>query len=322
VCEPTALVIASGVLQGAGQINEHAEARRGVSRRNRSRLRQFDYENEQYLTDVMLNNAEWKNDVQVQDIEQDDIYKSMIDQWTQQDQQLDKIFAQGDQKIENAIIQMYENDYAGTQTGRTAARLAGKSAKKMGQEKAEILYDMMMSSEEAAVNKEILRNEADRKSRLTWEKIRFSPIHGPTPIAPELEAMPSSAGLILGLLSTAVSTVIGVKGATPTKVSSNVANTGSGATGGFGLGTYGSGMPSNPAYVGVGANPGFVGSQYSMAPAQTFMPSANLGIADWIQNPYLQNTGVPDAMRSVLQPPINTARALNDPFLAAAGIPA
>ena len=312
--EPTTLAIAAGTLQAAGQINEHAEARRGVSRRNRHALRVFDYENEQYLTDVMLNNNEWKNDVQVQDIEQDDIYQSMVDQWTQQDQQLDKIFAQGDQKIENAIIEMYENDYAGTQTGRTAARLAGKSAKKLGQQKAEILYDMMMSQEEAEINKEIISNESDRKSRLTWEKIRFSPIHGPTPMSPELEAMPSSAGLILGLLSTAVGTAINVKAATPTKVSAGVSQVpvpGSayGATmpqGGFGAGAFSPGAS--------------IGSQYSMAPAQTFMPSANLGIADWLGNPYIQNTGVPDAMQSVLQPPVNIARATNDPFLIGTGL--
>ena len=30
---------------------------------------------------------------------------------------------------------MYENEYAGTQTGRTAVRLAAKSAKELGQEK-------------------------------------------------------------------------------------------------------------------------------------------------------------------------------------------
>ena len=40
---------------------------------------------------------------------------------------------------------MYENEYAGTQTGRTAARLAGKSAKKLGQQKSEILHNLMMS---------------------------------------------------------------------------------------------------------------------------------------------------------------------------------
>ena len=50
---------------------------------------------------------------------------------------------------------MYENEYAGTQTGATAARLAGKSAKKLGQKKSEILHNLMMSKEETAVTKDI-----------------------------------------------------------------------------------------------------------------------------------------------------------------------
>ena len=98
---------------------------------------------------------------------------------------------------------MYENEYAGTQTGRTAARLAGKSAKKLGQEKSEILHNLMMSKEEAIVSKEIQTEEARSKSRDLYEQIRFAPIHGPTPMQPELEPKKSSAGLILGLVGTA-----------------------------------------------------------------------------------------------------------------------
>ena len=220
MCEPTTLAIAAGTLQAAGQINEHAEARRGVSRRNRHALRVFDYENEQYLTDVMLNNNEWKNDVQVQDIEQDYIYQSMVDQWTQQDQQLDKIFAQGDQKIENAIIEMYENDYAGTQTGRTAGRLAGKSAKKLGMLKSRELHSMMMSKDIVQLRKDSIRDESQSKSWNLYENIRFAPIHGHTPMAPSLEAAPSKASLILGLASSAVSGIGDFKDAQAPKVGS------------------------------------------------------------------------------------------------------
>ena len=100
---------------------------------------------------------------------------------------------------------MYENEYAGTQTGRTAARLAGKSAKKLGQQKSEILHNLMLSKEEAAVSKDIQTEEARSKSRDLYEQIRFAPIHGPTPMAPEMEPKKSSAGLILGLAGSAVS---------------------------------------------------------------------------------------------------------------------
>ena len=48
------------------------------------------------------------------------------------------------------------------------------------------------------------KEQSAAKSRDTYEAVRFAPIHGPTPMAPELEAKPSSASLILGLAGTAV----------------------------------------------------------------------------------------------------------------------
>ena len=100
---------------------------------------------------------------------------------------------------------MYESDYAGTQTGRTAGRLAAKSAKKLGQEKSEILHNLMMSNEEAIVSKDMSKQRATEKSRDLYEQVRFAPIHGPTPMAPELEKGPSTASLLIGLASTGVS---------------------------------------------------------------------------------------------------------------------
>ena len=186
-------------LNAGGQVMQHQAQGRAVSSRNRARLRNFDLQNKQYLEEVMFDDNEWKNDVQLQDIEQDQLYQAMIRQWSEQDQQLDKIFAQGDQKIEKAIVEMYENEYAGTQTGRTAARLAGKGAKKLGQYKSEVLHKMMMAEDEMTMNKENIQQEAQGKSWGLYEKIRFSPIHGHTPIAPELEAKPGMGGLVLGL---------------------------------------------------------------------------------------------------------------------------
>ena len=186
-------------LQAGGQIMQHQAQGRAVRSRNRTRLRNFDLENKQYLEEAMLDDNEWKNDVQVQDIDQDKVYQAMITQWSEQDQQLDKIFAQGDQKIEKAIVEMYENEYAGTQTGRTAGRLAAKGAKKLGQYKSQVLHNMMMASDEATLGKQKIRQAAQDKSHALYEKIRFAPIHGHTPIAPELEAQPGKGGLILGL---------------------------------------------------------------------------------------------------------------------------
>ena len=48
------------------------------------------------------------------------------------------------------------------------------------------------------------RSEAEAKTRSTYEQIRFAPVHGLTPLAPEMEPKKSSAGLILGLATSAV----------------------------------------------------------------------------------------------------------------------
>ena len=186
------------------QVMGHQAEQQAISGRNRAKLRNFEEQNRLYDREVMFDRAQYRNDMQLEDIKQDDVYRAMVDQWTQEDQKLDRLFAEGDQKIEKAIIKMYESDYAGTQTGRTAGRLAAKSAKKLGQEKSEILHSLMMSKEEAKVSKEISQKQATSKSRDLYEQVRFAPIHGPTPMAPELEPPKSSASLLLGLGQTAI----------------------------------------------------------------------------------------------------------------------
>ena len=186
------------------QVMGHQAEQQAISGRNRAKLRNFEEQNRLYDREVMFDRAQYRNDMQLEDIKQDDVYRAMVDQWTQEDQKLDRLFAEGDQKIEKAIIKMYENDYAGTQTGRTAGRLAAKSAKKLGQEKSEILHSLMMAKEEATVSKEISQKQASSKSRDLYEQVRFAPIHGPTPMAPELEPPKSSASLLLGLGQTAI----------------------------------------------------------------------------------------------------------------------
>ena len=185
-----------------GQVAEHNAQNQAIAGRNRARLRRFEEENRLYDREVMLDRAQYRNDIQLEDIKQDDVYRAMVNQWTEEDQKLNRLFAESDQKIEKAIIEMYENEYAGTQTGRTAARLAGQSAKKLGQQKSEILHNLMMSKEETAIKKDIQYEQAKEKSRDLYEQIRFAPIHGPTPMQPELEPKKSSASLILGIGST------------------------------------------------------------------------------------------------------------------------
>ena len=201
MCEPTTIGAAFSVM---GQVAGHQAENQAIAGRNRAKLRNFEEQNRLYDREVMLDRAQYRNDIQLEDIKQDDIYRAMVDQWTQEDAKLNRLFAQSDQKIEKAVRSMYENEYAGTQTGRTAARLAGQSAKKLGQEKSEILHNLMMAEEESMLSKDMTREQSASKSRDIYEQIRFAPIHGPTPMAPELEPKKSSAGLILGLAGSAV----------------------------------------------------------------------------------------------------------------------
>ena len=201
MCEPVTMI--STGLSMAGQVAEHNAQNQAIAGRNRAKLRNFEEQNRLYDREVMLDRAQYRNDMALEDIKQDDVYKAMVGQWTQEDQKLNRLFAESDQKIEKAVIEMYENEYAGTQTGRTAARLAGKSAMKLGQEKSSILHNLMLSTEEAAISKDIQTEAAKSKSRDLYENIRFAPIHGPTPMAPEMEPKKSSASLLLGLGQTA-----------------------------------------------------------------------------------------------------------------------
>ena len=187
-----------------GQVAEHNAANNAIAGRNRAKLRNFEEQNRQYDREVMFDRAQYRNDIINGDIDYDTIHRSMVDQWTQQDQQLKELFAENDHNMEKALIEMYENEYAGTQTGRTAARLAGKSAVKMGQERSRGLHNLMMAEEKAITAKDISRSEAEAKTRSTYEQIRFAPVHGLTPLAPEMEPKKSSAGLILGLAGSAV----------------------------------------------------------------------------------------------------------------------
>jgi len=188
----------------AGQVAGHQAESNAVAGRNRAKLRNFEEQNRLYDREVMLDRAQYRNDMALEDVKQDDIYRAMVDQWTQEDVKLNRLFADADMKLEESVREMYQNEYAGTQTGATAARLAGKSAKELGQKKSQILHKLMMSEEEATISKDMSREQAAVKSRDTYEAIRFAPIHGPTPLAPELEAKPSSASLILGLAGSAV----------------------------------------------------------------------------------------------------------------------
>tara|TARA_R100000458_G_scaffold9641_1_gene7639 strand:+ start:373 stop:990 length:618 start_codon:yes stop_codon:yes gene_type:complete len=195
MCEPATIAAVAGAGQAiAGYQAEVA----GVNYRNKAKLKNFERQNVQYLTDAMLDNAQYKQDQLTEDTEQDKIYQNMINQWRKNDLELDKIFAKGSFKMERAIREMHQNDYAGTQTGATAARLAAKSTKEMGFKKAEYVHEMLMAKKTKVDSDERARDKAQWDSWDAYEKVRYAPIHGHAPVAPLLEAKPSPLGAIFG----------------------------------------------------------------------------------------------------------------------------
>ena len=195
---------AIGAVAGVGSaIVGYQEQVAGVKAENKARLKNFERQNVQYLTDAMLDNAQYKQDQISEDVKQDQIYQNMINQWRDNDRQLDEVFAKGNFKIERAIREMYENDYAGTQTGATAARLAGKSTKEMGFKKAEYVHEMLMAEKTKIDSDDRARDKAQWDSWDMYEKVRYAPIHGHAPVAPMLKAKPSPLGAIFGAVGSA-----------------------------------------------------------------------------------------------------------------------
>ena len=190
----------SGMQQVAGHAAE-AGAARG---RNNAKLKNYHRQNQEYNVLANLDNVQYLNDVQEQEIDQDATYQAMMDQWSDTDAQLKSIFAENDFAIEDAIVKMHEDSYAGTQTGRSAARVAGKSAMALGRAKTRAIHNKMFAVDEANRQKSKTHRAAKRDSYKLFNEVRFAPIHGFRPAAPELEAGPSKAGLVLGLAGTAV----------------------------------------------------------------------------------------------------------------------
>ena len=206
MCEAATVVsVAQAGLGIASAANQNRAETEAVGARNRAKLRRAELQDKQYLTDAMLDNAMYKNDMSIADVKFDQVYQSMMDQWIQTDKELDAIFAKGSYKVEEAIRKMYANDYAGTQTGKTAGRLAAKSAREAGYEKSKILHGLMMSEEEAIINKDRYRNDAMGEQWGIYDKVRFAPMHGHSPRRDfELERGPSRASMFLQMGQAAV----------------------------------------------------------------------------------------------------------------------
>ena len=194
MCGPAALIGAAQSVVGFMGEQQAADDR------NKAKLDTWVRQNKEYDVQANLDDVKYSNDVIEFDAENDMIYQAMLNQWQEDDVQLDKIFAQQDYAIEDAIIAMHQNDYAGTQTGATAARLASEPVRQMGMKKSRALHEKMFAKRETDLRKEAKYHDASKDQ---WDKFldkaAFAPIHGFRPAPPIYERGPSPAGMILGV---------------------------------------------------------------------------------------------------------------------------
>ena len=188
----------------AGQIGQHQAETSAARGRNNAKLKNYHRQNKEYDVNANLDNVEYLSEVQEQEADQDRTYQAMLDQWSETDFQLKSIFAENDFAIEDAIVEMQKNSYAGEQTGRTAGRLAAKPVMEMGRKKARALHNKMFAVDEANMAKAKTHRAAKHDAHKLFMDVAFAPIHGFRPAAPEMEAGPSKSGLILGLAGSAL----------------------------------------------------------------------------------------------------------------------
>ena len=192
-------------LQGASQIAGSQAESAAVQHSNAGKLKKHKRDVEDWKIQANLDNVQYLNDIQEEDVQQDRTYHALLDQWSSDDLQLKKIFAKNDFEIEDAIIAMHEGGYAGEQTGATAGRLAAKSAKEAGYRKSRAIHEKMMAQEEVNMRKGQAFKEASDRSRDLYMDVAFAPVHGRMPHKPHLDAPPSKAGLFLGVAQTGLS---------------------------------------------------------------------------------------------------------------------
>lgn len=201
MCNPA---VAQFGLSAAGQVGGFMSQRAAVRARNRARLQNFREENIAYYNDVTLRNTQWKNDLQDTEVAYNNIFQQTAEAWRQQDLAIEQAYDQAAKDNIDILQEVYRKEYAGTQTGVTAARLANEPIRKGGIKLTESMQKAIRVTDEANLRKEILTNDANRRRKAAYLKTWRSPVPGFTPRPPALESMPSAGGLILGLASSAV----------------------------------------------------------------------------------------------------------------------
>jgi len=191
------------------QVAGHIAGNKMIRARNKAKLANFKLANQQYMANVVTENAKWKNQVSDADIAIDNIFTAAQGRLQAQDLELEGLVAGHVWNKNELIRDMYKNEYAGEQTGVTASRLASEDIRKTGLALTKSLADVMLNQDKAWVNKEIIRNDADMNRRSQWREVWRSPVHGAAPRAPELERTKGAGGLLVRL---AVSAAIAYAG--------------------------------------------------------------------------------------------------------------
>jgi hypothetical protein len=181
--------------------------RSAVNARNRARLANFRESNKQYNANVILNNVRWKNGQLDADIAYDNIFQQAAESWRQQDLAVEQARSQHVENTITALTELARKEYAGTQTGVTASRLANEGTRKVGFALTKSARQLMMAKDKAKLNKEIVTADANRRRRKIYQDTWRSPVPGWTPQAPELEGGPSVALLAAQLGLAAMNTI-------------------------------------------------------------------------------------------------------------------
>tara|TARA_S200000501_G_scaffold310431_1_gene300640 strand:+ start:19 stop:744 length:726 start_codon:yes stop_codon:yes gene_type:complete len=201
MCNPA---VAQFGVSAAGQVGNFMSQRAATRARNRAKLLNFREENIAYYNDVILRNTQWKNDLQDTKIAYDNIFQQTAEAWRQQDLAIEQAKDQHANTNVQLLQEMYRKEYAGTQTGVTASRLANEPIRQAGIKLTESMQKAIRVSDEANLRKDILGNDANRRRRAAFQKTWRSPVPGFTPTPPALESGPSAGSLILGLAGSAV----------------------------------------------------------------------------------------------------------------------
>jgi len=207
MCNPvTGWQVAQFAVSSAAQVGNYMSQRAGTQARNRAKLLDFRYDNIEYYNDALLKDVQWKNQQLNSEIAYDNLAQKAAEQWRQQDLVIEQAKDKHANYTIEALQEMYRKEYAGTQTGVTASRLANEPIRKVNMAISKSSREAIMAKDKSLLQKEIIRNDANRRRRAAFQETWRSPVHGWTPIAPALESNPSAAGMLLGIAASAVGT--------------------------------------------------------------------------------------------------------------------